>query len=227
MKKTLTLITMLLCLLTAQAQNEVTTFLGIPIDGFKSEMRKKLIAKGFTPVTGDEILEGEFNGTDVYIGIATNNNKVYRITVHDKKSRDEGDIKIRFNKLVSQFENNKRYTALKSYTLSDSEDISYEMTVNNKKYDAVFFQNISSTDSSTILRNCMAEILEKHPEELDKQYEHLSKEVKLEIEKTFLNKIWEAMYNRQTWFRIMQNKYGYSIMMFYDNKYNEANGEDL
>lgn len=31
------------------AQKDVTTFLGIPIDGFKSEMRKKLIAKGYVP----------------------------------------------------------------------------------------------------------------------------------------------------------------------------------
>jgi hypothetical protein len=31
------------------AQKDVTTFLGIPIDGYKSEMTQKLISKGFVP----------------------------------------------------------------------------------------------------------------------------------------------------------------------------------
>lgn len=59
------------------AQNDVTTFLGIPVDGFKSEMKQKLVSKGFVPkkVGTNEFLEGEFNGTDVHVYIATNNIK--------------------------------------------------------------------------------------------------------------------------------------------------------
>jgi len=33
--------------------------------------------------------------------------------------------------------------------------------------------------------------------------------------------------NRPVWFRIAENYGKYYILMFYDNKYNEANGEDL
>lgn len=63
--------------ISMSAQNDVTTFLGIPVDGFKSEMKQKLVSKGFVPkkVGTNEFLEGEFNGTDVHVYIATNNNK--------------------------------------------------------------------------------------------------------------------------------------------------------
>ena len=126
MKKVLFTVVLAMYSILTYAQNDVTNFLGIPVDGFKSEMKQKLIAKGFEPqkVGDNEYLEGEFNGTDVHIYIATNNNKVYRIMLCDAKTQSEADIKIRFNRLVSQFQNNKRYTALEDYTLSESEDIS-------------------------------------------------------------------------------------------------------
>lgn len=87
--------------LAAMAQN-VTTFLGIPVDGTKAEMRRKLIAKGYQPETfgGEEWLTGEFNGKDVQIFIQTNNNKVWRLAVMDENAVDEAQIKIRFNTLV-------------------------------------------------------------------------------------------------------------------------------
>ena len=70
----------------AQQEKEVTQFLGIPVDGSKTEMIKKLKEKGFQKSEIADVLEGEFNGQDVYISVATNNNKVYRICVTDKKS---------------------------------------------------------------------------------------------------------------------------------------------
>ena len=62
---------------TAVAQEkDVTKFLGIPVDGAKSDMIQKLKEKGFVPSSYKDMLEGEFNGTDVYISVVTNNNKV-------------------------------------------------------------------------------------------------------------------------------------------------------
>lgn len=40
-----------------QALNDVTIFLGIPVYGFKSEMTKKLMAKGYTPLQGRMLLK--------------------------------------------------------------------------------------------------------------------------------------------------------------------------
>ena len=171
MKKLLFSLLATLLTLSLYAQNDVTTFLGIPVDGFKSEMRQKLIAKGFTPkkVGNNEYLEGEFNGTDVHIFIATNNNKVYRIMVCDANTQDEANIKIRFNKLVNQFENNKRYTALDQYTISDTEDISYEMLFHKKTFDALFYQNPDMEKVDTLaLQNKIREQLQAKLRKTDK-----------------------------------------------------------
>ncbi len=59
-----------------QGAPDVTRFLGIPIDGTRSEMISKLKAKGFTSVPGTDMLEGEFNGKNVYVNVQTNNRKV-------------------------------------------------------------------------------------------------------------------------------------------------------
>lgn len=174
------------------AQNDVTTFLGIPVDGFKSEMKKKLIAKGFTPkkVGSEEFLEGEFNGTEVRVFIVTNNNKVYRIALSDVATQNATDIRIRFNRLVRQFENNKRYVSLDNYTLPDDEDIAFEMAANRKIYEAVFFQ--------------------------------------VPITEEEYSKAWaEKAKHKHVWFRIFESYGNYYITMYYDNKYNQANGEDL
>lgn len=106
MKKLLCVTIALLCTATMQAQEEekdVTKFLGIPVDGYKPAMIEKLKAKGFRSIPNADLLEGEFNGTEVYVGVATNNNKVYRIGVIDKNSKNETDIRIRFNLLCRQF----------------------------------------------------------------------------------------------------------------------------
>jgi hypothetical protein len=92
------------------SQKDVTQFLGIPVDGSKPEMIRKLKDKGFT-ISPDnkEVLVGEFNGTQVYIHVVTNNNKVWRIMISDVNSISEMNIKIRFNTLCQQFQNNKKY----------------------------------------------------------------------------------------------------------------------
>jgi len=93
MKKLLCVTIALLCTATMQAQDEkagVTKFLGIPVDGYKPAMIEKLKAKGFTPaIAGKDVLEGEFNGTDVLLLINTNNYKVCGITLIDKYILDE------------------------------------------------------------------------------------------------------------------------------------------
>lgn len=91
MKKLLSVALMCLCSLVLYAQKDVTTFLGIPVDGTKAEMIEKLKAKGFTSHPYDEdALRGEFNGEDVRISVVTNNNKVYRVAVFDENTRDGG-----------------------------------------------------------------------------------------------------------------------------------------
>ena len=211
------------------AQNDVTTFLGIPVDGFKSEMKQKLVSKGFVPkkVGTNEFLEGEFNGTDVRVFIVTNNNKVYRIMLCDANTQNESNIKIRFNKLVSQFENNKRYTSLDKYTLSDEENISYEMTVNKKNYDAIFYQlpNMEKIDTLAMQEKIRNQLLSRFTVE---EIKNLSEEIKKkEMEQMAIKNTMDLLSMKPVWFRICESYGEYYISMYYDNEYNHANGEDL
>ena len=122
------------------AQEDVIKFLGIPVDGTKQEMIQKLKSKGFTYNQREDYLHGEFNGEQVSIQVQTQNNKVWRIAIVDNTSRSEGQIKIRFNRLVAQFENNSKYTpAEESQTIDENEDIGYEISVHDKQYSAGFF----------------------------------------------------------------------------------------
>ena len=196
MRKFLTLLAMIAISASVFAQKEVTKFMGIPVDGSPTEMIKKLKAKGFTTdedvmrdvkqglidLDGPEVLTGRFNGEYVrlYLNVGTNN--VWRISLVDKNSRDETQIKIRFNTLVRQFENNDKYVYFYEQTIADDEDISYQMTVNKKQYEAVFGQK---GEDGTV----------------DEK--------------------------RIVWFTIVEGSDGYKIAMFYDNKYNEADGSDL
>ena len=197
MRKFLTLLAMIAISASVFAQKEVTKFMGIPVDGSPTEMIKKLKAKGFTTdedamqavklegsdLDGPEVLTGRFNGEYVrlYLNVGTNN--VGRISLVDKNSRDETQIKIRFNTLVRQFEGNGKYVPyVDEQTIADDEDISYQMTVNKKQYQAAFLQK---GEDGTV------------------------------DEKRFV------------WFTIGEGSDGYVIYMFYDNKYNQADGSDL
>ena len=228
MKKFLFSLLATLLTLSLYAQNDVTTFLGIPVDGFKSEMRQKLIAKGFTPkkVGTNEYLEGEFNGTDVHIYIATNNNKVYRIMVCDANTQDEANIKIRFNRLVNQFKNNKKYTALDQYTISDTEDISYEMNVHKKNFDALFYQNpdMEKVDTLALQNKIREQLLKKYKPE---QLENPTEEINQEAQAIAMSIGMDMIFKKPVWFRICEHYGKYFITIFYDNEYNHANGEDL
>ena len=229
MKKIILMMIAMMVSFASFAQNkDVTKFLGIPVDGTKTEMKQKLIAKGFvTKKIGDfERLEGEFNGHDVNVYIATNNNKVYRIMLVDKNYVDEAQIKIRFNRLVEQFENNKQYISFDKYTLSDEENISHEMIVNKKNYCAVYYQvpNMEKADTLALQKKVRNELLSKYSEaELKDPSEEITKEILNATIKIFK----EMIFMKPVWFRISKDYGEYSIAMYYDNEYNHANGEDL
>lgn len=202
MKKLLSLVLLLACSAVSYAQNEVTQFLGIPVDGSKSEMIQKLKAKGFRYDSELDCLKGEFNGRDSYISVVTNNNKVYRIMVRDVTSSSESDIRIRFNTLCRQFENNKKYQSLssESYIIPEDENISYEMSVNKKRYQASYFQiPEGGIDSTTIMKETQSFIFSKYSQE---QLSSLTEEQTQELMTEVLLYMTEKFYNRSVWFMI-------------------------
>ena len=201
---------------TLHAQRDVTQFLGIPVDGTKTEMMKRLEEKGFTQTKrlDADFLEGEFNGCDVNIYIDTNNNKVYRIIVADANVRDEVNIKIRFNKLVNQFENNKKYCCTEDQRIPESEDISYEMSVHNKVYEANFFQVLDKEkiDSVALQQQVRKEFLKKYTIE---QLQNPGEEVRNALIEAATNECINLMMNKFVWFRIQEFYGQYYIAMYY------------
>lgn len=277
MKKLLSITMWLMLSVLAYAQQDVTRFLGIPVDGSKWEMIRKLKEKGFRYDSTSGLLEGEFNGRDVYVSVVTNNNKVYRIMVRDANASGESSIKIRFNRLCKQFANNSKYISLEDYTIPDDEDISYEITVHKKRYEASFYQRSMQLQGTSllqqdvivqVLKETFLKNLKEMGEELleNSSVTEAGKEV-IELLKNWANstetgeelieslRTWadstgngetiellkktvdligegielesKTFLNRSVWFMILDFRGEYYICMFYDNKYNEANGEDL
>ena len=140
MKRFLITFLFVLMTITAIAQESNTIkFLGIPIDGTKKEMISKLQAKGYEYDAYSDVLLGEFNGTNVIIYVQTVNNRVWRIGICDANvNNDAANIKIRYNNLFKQLSNNDKYKVDGGSTLGEEEDISYEMTVHKKRYEADF-----------------------------------------------------------------------------------------
>lgn len=225
MKKMFLLVLSFVLATTLYAQKDVTKFLGIPVDGTKEEMIQKLKAKGFRSSSYDkDVLEGEFNGQDVNLTIVTNNNKVYRILVCDTNGLSVGDIRIRFNRLCQQFKNNSKYISMDDYTISEDEDIRYEMTVHNKRYQASFYQASNLSEREDLA----SAVTSKYGEEVLNNPMKMA-EIMLEDMEIFtmFNKVVINSMNKSVWFMITESFGKYYIAMYYDNKYNEADGEDL
>ena len=207
------------------AQSDVTTFLGIPVDGYKSDMIQALKSKGFVSSTYDKnILQGEFNGTDVSIHVATNNNKVYRLMLCDENTIDELDIRLRFNKLCDQFVANGRYVTFGEYKIPEDEDISYQMSVHKKRYEAIFYQAPNITDTLALQNNVKAMLLTKYTEE---QIANPTEEIQKDMMSMALDYSVKLVAMKPVWFMISEYGGKYYITMYYDNEYNRANGEDL
>ena len=209
----------------AFGQQEVTKFLGIPVDGSRSKMIRQLKKKGFrrdfyTP----KILVGEFNGMEVNVHIATNKKKVSRIMVCDAHTIDEVYIKNRFNILCTQFEKNGKYLSAASssleYVIPDNEDISHEMSANGKRYEAVYYQLPTGIDHDTAIKDVLSFLQSKYTQE-----ELNDPQKQAEIEKAVFSYKWDKYAMRMVWFTISEYSDKYYISMFYDNEYNRTSGE--
>ena len=144
--------------------------------------------------------------------------------VCDANSVDEIAIKIRFNRLCDQFTNNARYMALSDYRIPDDEDISYQMNVNDKRYEALYYQSPDVTDTLSLQREMKAYALTKYTEE---QLSNPIEEIQEDIMKMAFDFSMKRIAMKPVWFMISEHYGKYYITMFYDNEYNRANGEDL
>ena len=218
---------------TVFGQSESTLkFLGIPVDGSKSEMVAALKDKGFRYDSNSGFLVGDFNGRESNIVIVENHGKVYRVVVFDANTSDEGQIKIRFNNLIHQFENSngKYYYIDQNEMIPEDEDISYEINVHDKQYSATFIYNplYGNDELRDKLINEVVEenklLLEKKgitPEEF-----YSDKDNYIQVFSSIVDKIFQ-MSKGSVWFQIFEHYGKYYIGIYYDNLINSPNGEDL
>ena len=220
-------------------QSESTLkFLGIPVDGSKSERVAALKDKGFRYDSNSGFLVGDFNGRESNIVIVENHGKVYRVVVFDANTSDEGQIKIRFNNLIHQFENSngKYYYIDQNEMIPEDEDISYEISVNNKQYSAEFIYNpLYGNDElrDRLVNEVIEELgLEKIKDEKtaggitygefysdkDNYNQLISSVVGMKV---------FQMSKGSVWFKIFEHYGKYYIGIYYDNLVNKPNGEDL
>lgn len=240
MKKIITFLFLLMSVCTfAQEGVPVTKFLGIPVDGFKPQMIQKLKDKGFVWSNIKNCLTGEFNGRDVDVFVATNNNRVWRIMLSDQTPSSATDIRIRFNTLCSQFgKNRKKYMqanmGLEDYEIPEDEDIRYNMSIKDKRYEAAYWQITQPLDSNTFKEE-VAKFKDKYADVntdslTDSERDSLGTEVIVDLAQMIADK-----YSKNSvWFMISKDDGPYSdyerpyrIVMYYDNENNHSNGEDL
>ena len=213
-------------------QSESTLkFLGIPVDGSKSEMVKALKNKGFEYDPESDFLIGDFNGKESHIGIVENHGKVYRVVVFDANTSDAGQIKIRFNNLIHQFENSdsKYFYIVPNNPIPEDEDIHYEILVNKKQYIAEFIYNpLYGNDE---LRDRLINEAVEESEEVIKN----GKNIEFYSDKDNYDRLVSSiaglkviqMSNSSVWFKIVEHYCEYYIGLYYDNLLNKPNGEDL
>ena len=215
-RKVFTIFAILFCAVVSFAQNDVTKFLGFPVDGTKADMIKNLKSKGFKlKIVGDnDVLMGRFNGNDVHVFISTENGKVSRIMVSDENTMSETDIRIRFNRLCSQFKDNGKYLSLDDYTIPENEDISYEMAVRNKRYEAIFYQLPEGEAMEQMQASILKDVQDKYTPE---QLESPTDEMRTEIISDTYDKMINVLRNKPVWFMISELYGKYYNTMFYYN----------
>ena len=239
----------------AKEEDGTLKFLGIPVDGTEAQFVAKLKSKGFTYNSKTEGYKGQFNGSNVDVFVHTNHNLVDRVYVAFPYT-NEGAIRVEFNRLLSQFEENGKYMDLSmNDKIPDSEDISYEMVVNDKRYQASFSYFDPTVDADVRGYALVDKLEGVLPEETIKELKSYAAESigKSEEDKSFISKkveakLYEALGNDEekalellaafmddlrsladgdVWFMIHDHYGQYQIGLYYDNRHNQAHGEDL
>lgn len=236
MKKILTTLLLVILSFVAVAQTNTITFLGIPVDGSKSVIEQRLRKeKGFFYENDlyEEagFLSGNFNGYRVRVAVYDYNGLVRRVAVI-LPDVSETQVKIQYNNLFNQLKNNEKYLYREtdcSGELSEEEDISYEISVNDKQYQNVFFYPPWGTLNEFIKSLKEAE----NPQDVleEERFADLVKSSFKDGELDGASSVLWAMNNSEgkVWYTIGKaTNYGqYHIIIFYDNIKNEPNGEDL
>lgn len=142
MKHSLTIVLSLLLTLTMSAQSNITTFMGIPVDGTKESMTMKLLKNGVEK-RGRDLMIDDVLGTSYFIRLMTNKGKVYRISMTEAKgTEDMNTIINKFYSIVEEYkENTQLYCELEpNHPVMAENDEIKKQYIKDGCYLAEFFQ---------------------------------------------------------------------------------------
>lgn len=242
--------------------NGALKFLGIPIDGTESQFASKLKDKGFTYNSLSESYKGQFNGKIVDVYIHTNHNLVDRVYVAFPYTSEES-IRIEFNTLLGQFNDNGKYLDLSmNEEIPEKEDISYQISVNKKRYQASFsyfdpdqdkvafmnalldkFSDFFTKDQLTTLKEYCIKAMEAPASDQETLQADLmakmqamgltpsgdettDQEKSIRFLAAYLDGM-KSLADGDVWFMIHEYYGRFQIGLYYDNRHNQAHGEDL
>ena len=128
----------MICMPCLCKDDNILTFLEIPIDGYKHSFERELKWKGFSYNNSKKCYEGQFNGMSSFVYVSSYHNRVDRILVLFPDI-EENYLRIQFNSLLTQLQNNDKYlSSTNNEEIPADEDISYQISVNHKRYIASF-----------------------------------------------------------------------------------------
>lgn len=222
----LTVIATITLTATALAGINTPRFLGIPVDGPKTEMIKKLVDKGYKYNEKEDYLTGFYFGSPVYIFVQTVQDQVSRVIVYDIKEHDEHEIKDRFNMVYDKFDSSTRYATPQQAgaRISDREKLAYEMRQHKKFYKAVFNQiKEKPADSTNITRASMvpagAQTIDQ--EHLENSYNERRRRIHAKAlahtNPRMAGELMASNNKNQVWFAISEKFGKYALVLFYDN----------
>ncbi len=198
-------------------------FLGIPIDGSKQEMIHNLQSKGFVYSSQLDCFSGIINGEQVLVALRIDNGKVCQVIIGNLQTYSEKQVKEKFNNLMKQFNDDPNYISARlDQTFIDKKE---RISKTGKDY-AAYYMQITHELDTTIWMKDMDKIAKEVAEQFaDRDLSEREQDVlgvyieQMAIRQQYLNNI--------VWFKILKNKKGYSIAIYYDNLYNKSSGSDL
>ena len=104
------------------------------------------------------------------------------------------------------------------------------MIVENKRYQASYYQApVPELMDTLAVQNLLKKkLLQKYTEgQIENPTEEQRKEMSEFIQKEMIDITMDILSNKSVWFLISEHYGKYFIAMYYDNIYNQANGEDL
>lgn len=141
MKRIILISLSLMLALTMSAQENATTFMGIPIKGSASIMRSALVQKGFV-LNKDYTLKGCVDGDSCNITIDTDKGKVVSITVVNMYGTNIIKEAVeKYDALLDFYKEDCNYTEYETNDYIHDTDIeTYKRNIGNEYYYAEFFQ---------------------------------------------------------------------------------------